>query len=177
VCSVLHRVAACWNVLWRVAAYSSMQDVRYDDRCCSVLHHDAGCCSGRQCVSVYCSVYGSVLQCTAVCIACVCCSVWQRVAACCSVLQCLAVCCSVLQCVIVCCSVLQWIAVCCTVLQYAVQQIWYRERRSLLYKSHFRRSLLKVFVAGLFGGSLLTYTGLFWRMLWSLLQVSFVGLF
>jgi len=43
------------------------------------------------------AVFGSVLQCVAMC---------------CSVLQCVAVCCSVLQ---VCCSVLQYVAVCCSV--------------------------------------------------------------
>jgi len=89
------------------------------------------CCSVLQCVVVsglILCLFGSVLQCIAVC-----CSVLQCVAVCGRVLQCVAVCCSelapllsviyrrkcggvavwcnVLQCVTVCCSVLQCVAV------------------------------------------------------------------
>ena len=58
------------------------------------------------------AVYGSVLQCVAVC-----CSALQCVAVHCSALQCDAVHCSALQCVAVCCSLLRSVAVWCSVVQ------------------------------------------------------------
>jgi len=133
------------SCLWRHFRCSRCHDPGVLQVCCSVLQHDAVCCSVP--CSRYCSVNymcRRVLQCAAAC-----CSVLQRVAVCCSVpwsrycivdyvchrvLQCVSVCCSVLQCVALCCNVLQcaavclgpdttvWItcvAVCCRVLQCA----------------------------------------------------------
>jgi len=60
-------------------------------------------------------VFGSVLQCIAVCWSELQCVVFQRVVRIVQhhyPMQCVAVCCTVLQCAAVCCSVLQCAAVC-----------------------------------------------------------------
>ena len=77
--------------------------------CCSVLQHDAVCCSLMLCVVVAHEVVAGVLnllQCVRACILRFAPLCNLRVAVCCSVLQCVAVYCSVLQCVALRCSVL-----------------------------------------------------------------------
>ena len=133
-CSVLQYVAVCCNVLQCVhntmvylASKESYQThtSMYINRVLLIYYkgpipdsdltnlHAAVCCR---------EVYGSVLQCAAVCCSVLQCwavyySVLLCVAVCCSVLQSVAVFYSVLQRAAVCCSVPHCVAVCCIVLQ------------------------------------------------------------